>query len=100
MIQVRAVALATGIFFAVTYTLCVAVHLVVPPSAFANEFWSSALPGFRWISPGSFVLGLGEVFLYGLYTGGFLSYLYNVLTSGRRSMASGSDASSTMRRVA
>ena len=83
MIPIRTAALAMGTFFAATYTLCVALHLVIPPSALANEFWSSALPGFKWISPGSFLLGLAEIFAYGLYAGGFFSFLYNSF-AGRR----------------
>jgi hypothetical protein len=36
-----------------------------------------ALPGFRWLSVGSFVLGLVESFLYGAYTGLVFVPIYN-----------------------
>ena len=36
-----------------------------------------ALPGFRWLSVGSFFLGLVESFLYGAYTGLVFVPIYN-----------------------
>jgi hypothetical protein len=37
------------------------------------------LPGFGWLSVGSFLLGLGESFLYGAYTGLIFVPIYNFL---------------------
>jgi hypothetical protein len=36
-----------------------------------------ALPGFHWLTAGSFVLGLVESFLYGLYAGLVFTPIYN-----------------------
>lgn len=35
------------------------------------------LPGFRWLTPGSIVLGLVEVFLYGIYIAVVFVPLFN-----------------------
>jgi len=39
--------------------------------------WEVYLPGFRWISWGSFFLGLGESFIYGLLLGALFVPLYH-----------------------
>jgi hypothetical protein len=38
-----------------------------------------ALPGFHWLSAGSFILGLVESFLYGAYAGLVFTPIYNVV---------------------
>lgn len=53
-------------FFAVTYLLCVVFDLWFPQLAM-NSVWGPLLPGFVWLSWGSFFLGLGEVVFYGWY---------------------------------
>jgi hypothetical protein len=35
------------------------------------------LPGFRWLTVGSFFLGLAETFLYGAYAGLVFTSIYN-----------------------
>ena len=57
-LTIRGTALAVGLFFDVTFVLCVLWGLVAP---------ARFLPGFTWLTPGSVVLGLLEVFLYGVY---------------------------------
>lgn len=44
-----------------------------------TQFLEIALPGFRWLSVGSFLLGLVESFLYGAYAGLVFVPLYNFL---------------------
>ena len=41
------------------------------------QFLEMTLPGFRWLSPGSFVLGLIESFLYGAYAGLVFTPIHN-----------------------
>lgn len=43
--------------------------------------WSLGLtlPGFRWLSLGSFVLGLVESFLYGAYAGLVFTPIHNLV---------------------
>lgn len=42
------------------------------------EAWVALLPGFTWISWGSFTLGLIESFGYGIYFGFVFAPLYNL----------------------
>ena len=66
-----------GVFGAVTFVLCVVYGLLVPRAFHMVQFLEITLPGFRWLSPGSFVLGLVESFLYGAYTGLVFTPIYN-----------------------
>ncbi len=43
--------------------------LLAPPALHASQFLEMILPGFHWLSFGSFLLGLVETFLYGAYLG-------------------------------
>jgi len=47
---------ATSLFLAITFGLCVAFDLVFPQVAMYRS-WQALLPGFTWISWGSFFLG-------------------------------------------
>jgi 2TM family of unknown function (DUF5676) len=68
---------ALGLFAVVTFVVCVAYGLLVPKTFHMVQFLEITLPGFTWLSPGSFVLGLVESFLYGAYAGlGFVP-IYN-----------------------
>ena len=50
-----------------SYTLCVLYDLVVPASYRMYPAWEAWLPGFQWLTWGSFVIGLGEVLAFGIY---------------------------------
>jgi hypothetical protein len=73
----KVVTWALGLFGAVTFVLCVLYGLVVPKTAHMVQFLEITLPGFRWLSAGSFVLGLAESFLYGAYAGLVFVPIYN-----------------------
>ncbi len=66
-----------GLFGAVTFVLCVLYGLVVPAALHMTQFLEITLPGFRWLSLGSFLLGLVESFLYGAYAGLVFVPIYN-----------------------
>ena len=68
----RDVGLAMGAFLAITYTLCVA------STSYSGSAWLRLLPGFTWISWSSYLLGLLETFLYGIYFGLVFVPLYNL----------------------
>lgn len=72
----RPVGLALGSFLAISFVLCVAFDLVFPGMAM-YESWMKLLPGFEWLSWGSFLLGLVESFSYGIYIALVLCPLYN-----------------------
>lgn len=72
------VGLALGIFFSVIYVLCVAFDLLFPSMAMYTV-WQKLPPGFKWLSLGSFFLGLVETFLYGVLFAIIFVPLYNYL---------------------
>ena len=67
-----------ALLLGVTYTLCVLYGLTVPASFHMYPAWEGLLPGFRWLSWGSYFIGLGEVLAYGVYA----AVLYLVLPKG------------------
>lgn len=83
MLNVKSLTLSVACTAAFTFVLCVLYGLVAPPEYHAGELLGKFLPGFRWITPGSFLLGLTEIFLYGGYLGLLAGSLYN--TFERRS---------------
>jgi hypothetical protein len=63
----KSTALTLAAFLAVGYVVCVVYCLLVPTSWQMYPLWDRLLPGFTWLSWGSFLLGLVEVVVYGLY---------------------------------
>ncbi len=68
---------ALGLFGAVTFVVCVAYGLLVPKAFHLVQLLEIGLPGFRWLSPGAFALGLVESFLYGAYAGLVYTPIHN-----------------------
>jgi hypothetical protein len=66
---------AMGCFLAINYVLCVSYDLLF--GAHMYRAWGDLLPGFHWLSPGSFALGLVETFAYGVFFGLVFAPLYN-----------------------
>jgi hypothetical protein len=66
-----------GLFGAVSFVLCVIYGLIVPKALHSVQFLEMVLPGFQWLSPGSFVLALVESFLWGVYLGLVYTPIYN-----------------------
>ncbi len=75
-VSVKAVGQATGLFIAVTFVLCVLFDLLLPGYAM-YPLWEKLLPGFRWLSWPSFLLGLAESYAYGWYFALIWVPLYN-----------------------
>jgi hypothetical protein len=65
-IPVLVFGLSLGLFFVVTYVLCVGYDLLFQGQAMYQS-WLRLLPGFTWLSWPSFLLGLIESFAYGWY---------------------------------
>ncbi len=59
-------AVGLGAFFAASYLACVAWDAIFPSWAM-RDAWAPLLPGFKWLSWGSFLLGLVEAAAYGLW---------------------------------
>lgn len=74
----RVVGLTTGSFLVISYVLCVAYDLTFDQRMY--EAWLKLLPGFTWLTWPSFLLGLVETFLYGIYIGLVFAPIYNFFT--------------------
>lgn len=77
MLNRKVVTESLSSFTAISFVLCVGYGLVAPPALHADWLLESMLPGFRWLTVGSFVLGLVESALYGAWAGILYSSLYN-----------------------
>lgn len=76
-LSLSAVGHASSIFLALSFTLCVLFDLAWPQYAMRTA-WEALLPGFVWLSFGSFLLGLVESYIYGWYFALVWVPLYNV----------------------
>ncbi len=65
-----------GLFFAITFALCVLFDLILPSYAM-NQAWAVFFPGFVWLTWNGFIIGLVESFAYGWYAAIILVPLYN-----------------------
>lgn len=63
-------------FAAISFVLCIGYGLLVP-AFHATWLLEALLPGFKWLSLGSFVLGVVESALYGAWAGFLYSALFN-----------------------
>jgi len=82
-VSLPAVGHATSLFLAISFTLCVIFDLIFPQHQMYPA-WQKLLPGFEWISLGSYVLGLVESYAYGWYVALIWVPLYNVIVSRSR----------------
>lgn len=77
MLNIRVLTWSLATFTTVSYVVCVVYGLIVPESFHMVQFLEIALPGFKWLSIGSFLIGLVESFLYGVYAGLVYTPIYN-----------------------
>ena len=89
MLNLRLTTWATALFTTLSFLLCVVFGLVTPESVHMHQFLEAVLPAFEWIGVGSFLLGLAESFLWGVYLGGGFALIYNALHRRWGSAASG-----------
>lgn len=78
-LSIKVMTWSLGLYTAVTYVLCVLYGLIAPRGLHATQLLEWMLPGFTWLSPGSFVLGLVEAFLFGVYAGLVFTPIYNFI---------------------
>ncbi|RJQ52429.1 MAG: hypothetical protein C4526_08450 [Nitrospiraceae bacterium] len=77
-LNIRVVSWSAGIFFVISFVLCVLYGLIVPQKLHGMQnFLEAVLPAFKWLSFGGFVIGLVESFLYGVYIGVVFVPVYN-----------------------
>ncbi len=81
LLNMKVVSWSLGLFLAVSYLLCVLYGLVVQERLHGMKaFLETALPAFRWLTFGGFILGLVESFLYGIYIGVVFVPIYNFIS--------------------
>ncbi|HET8576883.1 MAG TPA: DUF5676 family membrane protein [Methylomirabilota bacterium] len=83
-LSVKVMTWSAALFGAVTYVLCILYGLIAPKGLHATQLLEWMLPGFTWLTVGSFLLGVAETFLYGAYLGLSFTLIYNVVL--KRSM--------------
>ena len=67
--QVRHLALWAGLWLAAIYAFCISAELLFPGLFQTYRFWEMLLIGVRWSAPWTLLLGLVEVFLFGVLAG-------------------------------
>jgi uncharacterized protein DUF5676 len=77
MLNWKVVTESLASFAAISFVLCVGYGLLAPSAFHPSWLLEAFLPGFKWLSLGSFVLGLIETALYGAWAGVLYSVLYN-----------------------
>jgi len=71
------VALSVSTLVTVSFVLCIGWDLLVPAEWQMYRFWEALFPGFRYLTVGTFVLGVVESFLTGLYVAAVFVPLFN-----------------------
>ena len=79
-LPVVALGWALSLFLALTYLVCVGFDLIFPGYAMYQS-WAGLLPGFVWLTPVGFNIGLVESFLYGWYAALIFGGLYNAIAA-------------------
>ena len=80
-IPVLALGLASSLFLAISFVLCVLGYLLFPSLPVAHGLLSLVLPGFVLLTWHSFLLGLIESFGWGWYVSLVFAPLYNYFAS-------------------
>lgn len=75
-LSIFTVGMSLGSFITITFIICVIFDLLFPAYAM-NSSWAMFLPGFKWLSVSSLVIGLVETFLYGWYIAIVFVPIYN-----------------------
>ena len=75
MLNIKAVSLTLAISFSIVYVLCILYGLASPTQLHTSLF--ETLPFFNWLDPASFVIGLAEFFVAGLFYGTISVLIYN-----------------------
>lgn len=78
MLDTKVVTWALSTFTGLSFVLCVLYGLVTPEAMHMHGFLEAVLPAFKWLTWPSFLLGLGESFLWGAYIGLVLTPLHNM----------------------
>ena len=80
MLNIKVWTISWGCWMAVSFTLCVLGGVIAPSLPIPHRTLELLLPGFIWISPGAFVLGLVESVAYGMYAALLFVAIHNFFT--------------------
>ncbi len=78
-LRVGRTGMALSLFFAISFLACVGWGLVTPWPMHMHEAWAPLLPGFVWLTPVGFLIGLVESLLYGWWFALVFVPVYNKL---------------------
>ena len=73
-----------GTFSATMFAACVLYGLIVPATLHSSSTLETFLPGFKWISFGSFLLAFAETFVYGALAGSVFAAIHNFYDARRQ----------------
>ncbi len=79
MLKIKVVTWSLGLFTMISFVICVVYGLLTPEPLHMHQFLEIVLPAFKWISLGSFFLGLLESFAWGVYIGLVYVPIYNFI---------------------
>ena len=79
MLNTKVFTWSLALLAALTYLVCIVYGLIVPETLHMTAFLEQVLPGFRWLTPDGFLIGLVESFLYGAYAGLVFTPIHNAL---------------------
>jgi hypothetical protein len=79
MLNWKTVCWSLALTTAISFVLCVVWGLITPEALHMHGFLEQLLPGFTWLSPANFALGLIESFLWGFYGGIVFVPIHNFL---------------------
>jgi hypothetical protein len=77
MLNIKVWMATLSAWMGVSFTLCVLGGVLLPGLPIRHQTLELLLPGFVWISFGSFALGLTESLLYGIYAAALLVMTHN-----------------------
>lgn len=83
-IPVIALGMSLGLFFVISYTLCILFYVLLPQIALNHAVLKLFLPGFESLTWTSFFIGLVESFGYGWYVALIFGPLYNFFAAHSR----------------
>ena len=74
---------ALSLFLALTIVICIGWGLITPPALHMHGAWENLLPGFKFLTPAGFAIGLVESYLYGWYVAVVFVPLFNWFNRAR-----------------
>lgn len=77
MLNIKVWTISAACWTAISFALCVLGGIIAPGLPIPHRTLELVLPGFVWISPGAFILGLVETVVYGIYAAALFVAIHN-----------------------